>query len=61
MATEKILTEEQLEKQKILRNGMFGGVFLIVAGRIASFSKLQAQKKTGKATSHSAGAPSNQC
>ena len=45
---DKALQEQQLEKQKLLRNGMFAGVFLIVLVGLLLFRSFRLRKKLEK-------------
>jgi signal transduction histidine kinase len=45
---DRALKEEQLEKQKLLRNGMFAGVFLIVLVGLLLFRSFRLRKKLEK-------------
>ena len=48
LGKEKILNEQQLEKQKLLRNGMFAGAFLIVLVGLLLFRSFRLRKKLEK-------------
>jgi signal transduction histidine kinase len=45
---DRMLKEEQLEKQKILRNGMFAGVFLVILVGLLLFRSFRLRKKLEK-------------